>query len=239
MTMPVSTSHDQNKIQNTGSDENPREIITLMCQNFYRLGWVSGTGGGISIKRGDRLYMAPSGVEKEKIRSEDVFVLDAAGEILEPAANPNLKLSECAPLFQSAYDLRDAGAVIHSHSVNVVLATMLATRQSGFISTLEFTQLEMLKGLAGHGYYDTFVLPVIDNTPRECELTESLRAAMQQFPKTPAIAVRNHGIYVWGRNEIQAKTQAECIDYLCEIKVKMHAAGITNHLQQPDAAQVG
>lgn len=218
------------------SGENIREAISTMCQNFYRLGWVSGTGGGISIKRGNRVYMAPSGVEKEKIRPEDVFVLDPQGEIIESAANPALKLSECAPLFQSAYDLRDAGAVLHSHSVNVVLATMLAERQSGFISTLEFTQLEMLKGISGHGYYDTFILPVIDNTPRECDLTESLRAAMSEFPKTPAIAVRNHGIYVWGKNEVQAKTQAECIDYICEVKVKMHAAGITNHLQQTPVA---
>ncbi|MEQ9366456.1 MAG: methylthioribulose 1-phosphate dehydratase [Leptospirales bacterium] len=216
--------------------ETLRESISTMCQNFYALGWVSGTGGGISIKRGDRIYMAPSGVEKEKIRPEDVFVLDQKGDIVESAANPALKLSECAPLFQSAYELRDAGAVLHSHSVNVVLATMLAVRQSGFISTLEFTQLEMLKGVAGHGYYDTFVLPVIDNTPRECDLTESLREAIARFPKSPAVAVRNHGIYVWGKNEIQAKTQAECIDYLCEVKVKMHAAGITNHLQAAPVA---
>lgn len=217
------------------SEAELRDMVSTMCQNFYRLGWVSGTGGGISIKRGDRIYMAPSGVEKEKIRPADVFILNEAGEILERAENPALKLSECAPLFQSAYELRDAGAVIHSHSPNVVLATMLAERQSDVISTLEFTQLEMLKGLAGHGYYDTFVLPVIDNTPRECELTDSLRAAIQAFPKTPAVAVRNHGVYVWGKNEIQAKTQAECVDYLCEIKVRMHAAGITHPLQTAPA----
>jgi methylthioribulose-1-phosphate dehydratase len=220
-------------VLNAGAND-PRELICTLCRNFYQLGWVSGTGGGISIKRGDRIFMAPSGVEKEKIHPADVFVLDARGEILEPAANPNLKLSECAPLFQAAYELRDAGAVLHSHSSNVVLATMLARRGSGqAIATLEFTQLEMIKGVAGHGFYDTFVLPVIDNTPRECELTESLRSAIAEYPRSPAVAVRNHGIYVWGRDEVHAKTQAECIDYLCEVTVKMHAAGIPDHRQQP------
>lgn len=40
-----------------------------------------------------------------------------------------------------AYQLRDAGAVIHSHSVNAVLATMLTEGASEF----HITQLEMIK----------------------------------------------------------------------------------------------
>ncbi len=225
-----STSADQLNMS-PNADRDPRELICDMCRNFYTLGWVSGTGGGISIRRGDKTYMAPSGVEKEKIRPQDVFVLDSKGEILESAENPNLKLSECAPLFQSAYDLRDAGAVLHTHSVNVVLMTMLARRVDDFLSELEFTELEMLKGIIGHGYYDTFVLPVVDNTPRECDLTDSLRAAIERYPKTPAVAVRNHGIYVWGPNEVKAKTQAECIDYICEAYLAMRRHGITEHRQ--------
>ena len=35
------------------------------------------------------------------------------------------KLSECQPLFMAAYRLRGAGAVMHSHSMNAVLATMM------------------------------------------------------------------------------------------------------------------
>ncbi len=208
------------------TQEDLREMVCEMCRNFYALGWVSGTGGGISIRRGDAIYMAPSGVQKEKIRPDDVFVVNRAGDVIEGPRTPNLKLTECSSLFLAAYELRDAGAVLHSHSVNVVLATMLAERRQGFISTLEFTRLEMIKGLAGHGYYDVFTLPVIDNTARECELTDSLRVAIETFPASPAVAVRNHGIYVWGRDEGHAKTQAECIDYLCEVMVKMRMLGL-------------
>ena len=28
----------------------PRKLIPLLCHQFYHLGWVTGTGGGISIK---------------------------------------------------------------------------------------------------------------------------------------------------------------------------------------------
>ncbi|PKL29762.1 MAG: methylthioribulose 1-phosphate dehydratase, partial [Spirochaetae bacterium HGW-Spirochaetae-10] len=30
-----------------------REKIPALCRNFYQLGWVSGTGGGISVRRDD------------------------------------------------------------------------------------------------------------------------------------------------------------------------------------------
>ncbi len=213
------------------SAEQPREIVTRMCRDFYRLGWVSGTGGGISIRRGDHVFMAPSGVEKERIQPEDVFVVDLRGEVVEPASNPNLRLSECAPLFLSAIELRDAGAVLHSHSVHVTLMTMFARPVGGGISELEFTELEMLKGLPGHGFYDTFTLPVVDNTARECDLTESLRRAILAYPRTCAVAVRNHGIYVWGANESKAKTQAECIDFICQAYLGMRRYGIDEHRQ--------
>ncbi len=203
-----------------------REKIPAMCREFYRLGWVSGTGGGISVRRNDIVYMAPSGVQKEKITGEDLFILSLQGEILSRPANTALKLTECAPLFNAAYELRDAGAVLHSHSSNVVLATFLAEKKEEGLSELSFTRLEMIKGIQGHGYFDTYVLPVIDNTARECDLTDSLRRAIERYPQSPAVAVRDHGIYVWGRNEDHAKTQAECIDYLCEITWKKRSIGL-------------
>jgi ribulose-5-phosphate 4-epimerase/fuculose-1-phosphate aldolase len=41
---------------------------------MYNLGWVTGTGGGISIKLDDEIYIAPSGVQKERIQIDDIFI---------------------------------------------------------------------------------------------------------------------------------------------------------------------
>lgn len=38
--------------------------------------------------------------------------------------------------------------------------------------------MEMIKGIQGHGYYDELVVPIIENTAQERELTESLAAAV-------------------------------------------------------------
>lgn len=39
--------------------------------------------------------------------------------------------------------------------------------------------MEMIKGIQGHGYYDELVVPIIENTAREYELTDSLAAAVR------------------------------------------------------------
>ncbi|KAK9830349.1 hypothetical protein WJX72_011208 [[Myrmecia] bisecta] len=171
--------------------------------------------------------MAPSGVQKERMVPEDLFVLDHKGDTLHtprarPAPYSAPKLSECSPLFMAAYELRGAGAVLHSHSINSVLATLLDQNASEF----KVTHLEMIKGIAGHGYYGNCVVPIIENTARECELTDRLRDAIKRYPEANAVLVRRHGVYVWGKTWIQAKTQAECYDYLFEAAVRMAGMGI-------------
>lgn len=70
------------------------------------------------------------------------------------------------------------------------------------------------------------MVPIIENTARECELTERLQAAIRAYPRTRAVLVRRHGVYVWGRDWIQAKTQAECYEYLFEAAVRLRQLGL-------------
>lgn len=169
--------------------------------------------------------MAPSGVQKERMEPCDMFVLAADGSVehtpaAKPPPNKPPKLSECAPLFMSAYELRDAGAVLHGHSMNAMLASLM------FEDEFQITHVEMIKGIAGHGFYDTLRVPIIENTARECELTDRLREAMHKYPKSYAVLVKRHGVYVWGDTWIQAKTQFESYEYLFETAVKMRGMGI-------------
>ena len=92
-----------------------KKELCELCRHFYTLGWVSGTGGGIAIRHDRGILMAPSGVEKERVQPDDVFLVDEEGEVLEPPKNSG-KLTECAPLFLAAFKHRSAGACMHSHS---------------------------------------------------------------------------------------------------------------------------
>ena len=86
----------------------------------------------------------------------------------------------------------------------------------------------MIKGIEGMGFHDRLVVPVIENTARECDLADALGAAIEAYPNTQAVLVRRHGVYVWGRDWVQAKTQAECYDYLFRAAVEMHKLGLVD-----------
>jgi methylthioribulose-1-phosphate dehydratase len=210
-------------------DRDIPELICELCRQFYGLGWVSGTGGGISIRGAEGIYVAPSGVQKERIVPEDVFLLDAEDlstpTVLRRPANPALKISECQPLFFNAFRLRDAGAVIHNHSVWAVLAARLAS-PTGNYGIFRSQGLEMQKGLRGKGCFEEVRVPVIANTAREAELTHSMAAAMEDHLDVDAVMVAGHGVYVWGATWIEAKTQAESLDALFRIVVESHRLGI-------------
>jgi methylthioribulose-1-phosphate dehydratase len=201
-------------------ESTPSRVIVELCQQLYGLGWVTGTGGGISIREGGRVYMAPSGVQKERLAEEDIYVLDEQGEVVAGPARAGLKPSECGPLFFNAFRLRDAGAVIHSHGMYAMLATLISKDE------FECTEIEMIKGIAGHGYYDKLVVPIVENTARECELADRMAAAIEAYPRSNAVLVRRHGVYIWGRDWAHAKTQAECYHYLFEAAVRMRQLGL-------------
>jgi methylthioribulose-1-phosphate dehydratase len=195
-------------------------LICELARTFYDLGWVSGTGGGICIREGDHVVMAPSAVQKERMRADQMFTIALDGSIVSRPADPNLRPSECSSLFLKAINLRGAGAVIHNHSIHAVMATML------FESEFVVSHLEMIKGIEGMAFGDRLVVPIIENTARECDLADSLEEAILAYPNTHAVLVRRHGVYVWGRDWVSAKTQAECYDYLFRAAVDMRRLGI-------------
>ncbi|KNZ73147.1 Methylthioribulose-1-phosphate dehydratase [Termitomyces sp. J132] len=213
----------------------PANLIPELCRSFYNLGWVTGTGGGICIRLGDKVFIAPSGVQKERIEPAHIFVLPYP----QPAPSPhtdrvflrrpalNLKESACTPLFWNSFDLRGAGSCIHTHSQHAVMATLLWEGP-----VFRISHQEMIKGvrIGGTGktlsYLDTLELPIIENTPDEEDLKDSMAEAMVKYPDAAGVLVRRHGVYVWGNDWEKAKTQTECLDYLFEIGVKMKLAGL-------------
>ena len=186
-------------------------------------------------------YVAPSGVQKERIVGDDLFVLDRAGNIVEGPRSERaskLKQSDCTPLFYNAFRLRHAGACIHTHSPKAVFLTMLMERAAAkpeathAFREFKISHVEMIKGIydpvekRNLHFNEVLVVPIIDNTNFECELTDSMAQAMTEYPSTNCVMVRRHGIYVWGETWQRAKTMTECYDYLFSLAIDMLQAGL-------------
>ena len=192
-----------------------RELLCEMLRLFYDKGWVSGTGGGICATLDDgRLLVAPTGVHKERVQPDDLFLVDpVAGTIVRPPRVQTLRPSECTPIFRAVIRARGAGSVVHSHALSAVLAADLAEP-----GALSIRGLEMLKGISGWGWGEEHLLPVIVNTPREPELVEQVETALAdpRFQPAYAIMVRDHGAYIWGNDVWEAKRHTEVYHFLFE-----------------------
>ncbi|CAG8621836.1 9339_t:CDS:2 [Funneliformis mosseae] len=203
----------------------PANLIPELCKLFYNLGWVTGTGGGVSIRKDDYVYIAPSGVQKERMKPHDIFVLHLSTRKVIRAP-PVYHPSACTPLFYNTYTKRNSGACIHSHSQNAVMVTLLYPGE-----TFSITHQEMIKGIRrgdtkrNLSYHDMCIVPIVENTAEEEDLTDSMAKAMDKYPDTNAVLVRRHGVYVWGETWEKAKAMVECYDYLFEIATKMLRAG--------------
>eukprot|EP00094_Tigriopus_californicus_P005228 TCALIF_05041-PA protein Name:"Similar to AGAP000470 Probable methylthioribulose-1-phosphate dehydratase (Anopheles gambiae)" AED:0.14 eAED:0.14 QI:199/0.75/0.6/1/1/1/5/0/447 len=185
----------------------PRRLIPELCHLFYHQGWFSGTGGGVSIKQGSNIYVAPSGVQKERLEHDDLFLLKGDGSIAQsPPQEKNLSLSQCTPLFMNAYQERNANAGIHHPLENRAFR-----------------------------YDEEIIVPIIENTCFEADLKDSMLDAMKRYPTSNAVMVRRHGIYVWGKSWQQCKAMAECYHYLCEMAVEMERLGINEYTHHNEA----
>ena len=62
----------------------------------------------------DEIYIAPSGVQKERILPEDMFVQTINNKDLDgPPPEKKLKKSQCTPLFMNAYTMRSKMVVVN------------------------------------------------------------------------------------------------------------------------------
>jgi methylthioribulose-1-phosphate dehydratase len=129
----------------------------------------------------EKVYIAPSGVQKERMKPEDLFVMTLSDRQLlrKPLV---YKPSACTPLFYNAYTMREAGACIHTHSQNAVMATLLYPGE-----TFEISHQEMIKGIrrgttkTNLRYFDKLVVPIVENTPEEEDLTERMAQVRDLF----------------------------------------------------------
>lgn len=193
-------------------------VSSLLCELlglFYDKGWVAGTGGGIcgSLEDGT-LVMAPSGVHKERVTTDDLFLVDGNAAVLRPPKNPGLRLTECSTIFSTIIARRKIGSVMHSHALSAVLAADLARGGDRIV----IRDLEMLKGIRGCANSDHHAVPVVNNTAREPDLVAEILRVVDApaFATSACVLVRHHGAYIWGRDLWETKRHAEVYHFLFE-----------------------
>lgn len=103
------------------------------------------------------------------------------------------KLSIYGTSWRPIYTIVNLG--FYFASTNVQFYGLLCVFSKNFLPSvfllMQITHMEMIKGIQGHGYYDELVIPIIENTAHERELTESLSQAVY-FPLMSLFILQHH-----------------------------------------------
>lgn len=172
-------------------------------------GWMRGTSGNLSevLERSPMaLAVTSSGVDKGMLSATDVVVVDGRGEVIEIAGLEPRKPSAEAGLHARIASVTGAGAVVHVHALNAVVAA------HRWPDGVPLQDVEMLKGIGRDAHDDLVVVPVIANSQDMGELGDRFVSAHR--PDVPAMIVAGHGMYVWGDDLTQARHYTESIEWL-------------------------
>lgn len=233
-----------------GQEPRPRqELARGLCSTMARIhrrGWCEGTGGNFSCvlrRQPLQLLMAPSGVDKGRLRPGQLIVVDAGGAVIEGQGRASAETS----LHLTIVQVTGAGAVLHTHSqaatllsrccpapsgpgrsgpaggmVNVPVGAMVSSPDgsggSGCEAPAAFVQisgLEMLKGLEGiDTHAGSIQIPVLAN---DQDLPRLSGAARPHLPGAPyGLLIAGHGLYAWGEDLRQAQRHLEVLEFLLE-----------------------
>jgi methylthioribulose-1-phosphate dehydratase len=181
-------------------------------RGFYHRGWVLGTSGNFSAvlyRNPLRLAITSSGVDKGVLNPDQILQVDAHGNVLHGRGQPSAETH----LHLTLVRLRDAKAVLHTHSI---WSTVLSDRFAGE-GGLEIDGFEMLKGLEGVNTHEHREwLPIVENSQNMQELAFSLEEQLIQHPTCHGFLIRRHGLYTWGRSLEEAKRHVEILEFLLE-----------------------
>jgi methylthioribulose-1-phosphate dehydratase len=191
-------------------------------RSFYARGWALGTSGNFSaVTSRDplRLAITSTGLDKGELSPAQFLEIDAATEVVHGKGRPSAE----ARLHMAVVRGRNAGAVLHTHSVwSTVLSGAHAPRGG-----LAIEGYEMLKGLEGvRSHQHREWLPILENSQDMLELAEKVSSTLRELPHAHGFLLRGHGLYTWGSSLREAKRHVEILEFLMEVLVRS-GAGLT------------
>jgi methylthioribulose-1-phosphate dehydratase len=180
-------------------------------------GWTPATSSNFSCRvpgHDDVIAITKSGIDKAFFKAGDMMIVDREGERLWPEG---VRSSAETPLHVAIYDLFDAGAVLHTHSVN---ATAVSLRH-GPSGVLTFSGLELLKGFRGITTHETSVdVPIFPNDQDMDRLAAVVRPRISGHPIF-GFLIAGHGLYTWGHTIGEARRHLEVFEFLFELDLRL------------------
>jgi L-fuculose-phosphate aldolase len=161
-------------------------------------GLAVGSAGNMSVRVDDTMAITPSGVSYAEMRPQDVCVVAPDGR--EPVGGNQETPSSETPMHLAIYAATRAGAVVHTHSPEVIALSAARTE----LPAIHYA----ITGLGG----PVRVAPYVRFG--SAGLAE---AAVTALDGRSAVILRNHGAVTYGRDLAQAYERALLLEWLARV----------------------
>ncbi len=159
----------------------------------YRL--ISLSGGNVSVRTEDGTFLVtPSAIRYERMRSEDIVLVDSDGAILEGDKNPSSDMLALLYIFEHKPEIN---ALIHTHQPYATAAGLIADRLPACLTTIIDTV---------HTHVPVAPFTISSDIGMG-------RAAVEYCGRANAVILSNHGVVGFGRDLDEA---LETVVYLEE-----------------------
>ena len=170
------------------------------------------TWGNVSARDGDYIVIKPSGVEYDKMKADDMVVLDLDGNKIEGKYNPSSDTPTHLELYKAFPKIK---GITHTHSN---YATSFA--QAGCkIMALGTTHADYFYGdipITRH----LNEIEVIENYEKNTGKVIIETFQNIDYMAIPGVLVRSHGVFAWGKNASDSVLNAVIIEELAKMNYR-------------------
>jgi L-fuculose-phosphate aldolase len=182
-------------------------------------GLVEGTAGNVSVRHGDLVAISPSSIAYDRVRPEDVCVLDLDGTLVSRPDGP--RPSTETGMHLRIYRDTAARAVVHHHG----LASVAVSTVVDVLPALHY-YIARLGGpvrVAAYARYGTDLLA---------------RNVLTALDGRTAALMQNHGAITYGSSLDEAFDRALLLEWLCRLQITASSMGTPRALSELDLAEV-
>ena len=181
-----------------------KEFVNI-CRMLYQRKYIVGSGGNVSIREGDRVYITPTGSILGCLREEDISIVDIEGNIIKGKPSSELKMH--LGIYRSR---EDVNSIIHTHSPYTIAFSVLDRK-------IELITPESKVFIKKIGY-----VPYLEAGSEELAKEVSKR-------KEDVIVLKNHGVVCLGRNLRDAYIKTEVIEEVAKLNFIIHLLQSPRH----------
>lgn len=189
----------------------PRDEILSTIERIYRYRMTTTSGGNLSIRDGDDVWITPARIDKGSLRRDDIVCVRRDGTIVG-----RHKPSSEYPFHRAIYDVRpDLKAVVHAHPVALVAFSVCRRVPN----TRLFHQARNICGDVGFAPYAL---------PGSAALGQNIADVFQAGHRS--VVLENHGVVVGGDDLGEAFARFETLEFTARTILKARQLGAVRYL---------